>query len=237
MGHAMKIKVILADDHPAVLAAMEELLADLPNIAITGRAENSSQVVQLLTKVHCDVLVVDFSMPGGHFADGVAMLRFIQRRFPDTRIVVVTAFDTGIVIQSVLEAGVNVIVSKSDECEVFATAVHAAIAYDEYLSPRMRAALDAHRAATPTIAEPIPLTRRELEVIRLFTQGLTVMAISRHLKRSRKTISTQKLIAMNKLGLATDADLFNFAAVAGLASSSQASRALIERAAATEDAT
>ena len=61
------------------------------------------------------------------------------------------------------------------------------------------------------------LSPRELEVIRLLARGLTVGEIAAHLHRSKQTVSAQKVSAMRKLGLSTDASLFIYVQEHGLA--------------------
>jgi two-component system, NarL family, captular synthesis response regulator RcsB len=85
-----------------------------------------------------------------------------------------------------------------------------------YASPSVRTSLETLRINAGGKTEDVTLSRRELEVVRLFVSGLTIKEISTQLNRSIKTISTQKNMAMRKLGLERDSELFQYAQSNGL---------------------
>jgi two-component system capsular synthesis response regulator RcsB len=84
------------------------------------------------------------------------------------------------------------------------------------MSPSVKASLDALRMNAGGKNEEVMLSRRELEVVRLFVSGMTIKEISEQLNRSIKTISTQKNTAMRKLGIDRDSELFQYAQSNGL---------------------
>jgi two-component system capsular synthesis response regulator RcsB len=176
-------------------------------------------LVALLSESACDVVVTDFSMPGGRYGDGLSLLRFLKRRFPATRLVVLTGIENHAVMQGILDVGAIGIVSKSDDLQHLESAIGMAYAGDRYVSPRVAQILE--QAA----ANPLPqLSKRETEVLRLYAEGLSVSEIGARAGRSSKTISAQKMAAMKKLGLQHDADVFKYAVAHGLVSASQISR-------------
>ncbi|WP_256974422.1 response regulator [Delftia sp. K82] len=79
------LRILIADDHPAVLAGIESVLEDKHEIEIVGRAKNSTEIISFLKKNECDVLVTDYSMPGGTYGDGLVMLNVIRKRFPSVK--------------------------------------------------------------------------------------------------------------------------------------------------------
>ena len=86
-----------------------------------------------------------------------------------------------------------------------------------YLCPTFAGILDAQSLpACGSDAPSVSLSEREMEVVRLFVQGLSGRQIAAHLNRSEKTISRQKRTAMDKLGLGHDGGLVEFARVSGL---------------------
>jgi two-component system capsular synthesis response regulator RcsB len=86
----------------------------------------------------------------------------------------------------------------------------------EYMSPSVKASLDTLRMNAGGRNDEVMLSKRELEVVRLFVSGMTIKEISEHLSRSIKTISTQKNTAMRKLGIERDSELFQYAQSNGL---------------------
>jgi two-component system, NarL family, captular synthesis response regulator RcsB len=89
----MRINLILADDHPALIAGVKHELSRIHTLNVVGTARDSTELVDLLSWVPCDILVTDYSMPGGEYGDGMAMLSFLRRRHPDLKIVVFTTID------------------------------------------------------------------------------------------------------------------------------------------------
>jgi two-component system, NarL family, captular synthesis response regulator RcsB len=60
-----KIQIVIADDHPALLASIKHELSVIPTIEVKGLAHNSTEVVDLLSRVTCNILITDYAMPGG----------------------------------------------------------------------------------------------------------------------------------------------------------------------------
>jgi two-component system capsular synthesis response regulator RcsB len=84
------------------------------------------------------------------------------------------------------------------------------------MSPSVKASLDTLRMNAGGKSDEVILSKRELEVVRLFVSGMTIKEISEQLNRSIKTISTRKNTAMRKLGLERDSELFQYAQSNGL---------------------
>ena len=97
----MNIRIVIADDHPVILAGVRESLAQEPGMEIVATAGNSTALVEALSKHSVDVVVTDFSMPGGEYGDGVAMIGFLRRRFPKLPLVVLTSISGVQVLASI----------------------------------------------------------------------------------------------------------------------------------------
>nr|WP_311528369.1 response regulator transcription factor [uncultured Ralstonia sp.] len=212
------VRVAVADDHPVILLGVEHEFATHREIRVDGLARDSTELIQLLDRTGFDVLVCDYTMPGGEYGDGLVLLALIRQRYPHIRVVVLTMAENPAILQ-VLMTEVRCIVSKSDLTTHLSLAVHAAFARGHYLSPVVETIL---RTLPPHQRRPhgrAPLTHRELEVVRLFVSGMTVNEIANQLSRSKKTISTQKSTAMRKLNIDRDVDLVRYGIETGLISS------------------
>ena len=77
-----KIRLAVADDHPLVILAIEKLIANIANIEIVCRAQDSTELGEALAKVECDVVIMDFFMPGGKHGDGIELIKHIAGRHP-----------------------------------------------------------------------------------------------------------------------------------------------------------
>ncbi|WP_334043183.1 response regulator [Burkholderia ambifaria] len=201
------VRVMVADDHPSSALGMSQALAGSSTIKLLGTVSNSTDLVAMLDVQQSDVLVVDYVMPGGKYGDGLALLSFLQRRYPALHLVSITMIDNPSVLHAIQRQGVGCILSKSDAISHLVGAVHAAFVGANYLSPFVKQLLEGTEKSMGTRA----LTAREIEVVRLYGAGLTVGEIAVQLHRSKQTISSQKSSAMKKLGIVRDADLIRYA--------------------------
>jgi two-component system, NarL family, captular synthesis response regulator RcsB len=213
-----KTKLILADDHPALLAGIKYELGTNSTLEVVGTASNSTEIVELLSHVQCDVLITDYSMPGGQFGDGIALLSFLRRRFPQVGIIVFTMLDNPGITKELSKLGIKAVLSKTDDLRHLAGAVNAVMNGAAYFSPTTLSAegrthVGAGRGET---SRAQGLTKREAEVVRLYVSGRSVKEIAVQLHRSKQTVSAQKMSAMRKFGLERDADLFRLAFEIGL---------------------
>ncbi|WP_369040350.1 response regulator [Stenotrophomonas maltophilia] len=204
----LSIRVVLADDHPVIRLGLQNALEAEPTLQCVGVACSADELVALLDAVACDVLVTDYAMPGGVYADGLEMITRLRERLPQLRVVVVTGLDQLALVRSLEHAGICQIVSKADDLRHVPAAVLAAYAGRPYASPAIAALLRQRIDAGRTRA----LSPRELEVIRLYVQGQTISQIAEQLGRKKQTVSTQKNSALRKLGVANESELYTFAA-------------------------
>ncbi|MFP3507580.1 response regulator, partial [Burkholderia sp. SIMBA_062] len=84
------VRVMVADDHPSSALGMSQALAGSSTIKLLGTVSNSTDLVAMLDVQQSDVLVVDYVMPGGKYGDGLALLSFLQRRYPALHLVTIT---------------------------------------------------------------------------------------------------------------------------------------------------
>lgn len=214
------IRVIFADDHPAFLLGVTQALAQTTTISLVGSARDSTQLIEVLDRTPCDVLITDYAMPGGDYGDGIAMLAFLRRRYPDLKIGVMTMMDNPAVLSALLTHGASCIVSKADDPSYLVPAIHAAYSGGRFFSPAIDRLMQTQGPLSKESRGVQALSPREIEVVRLFVSGLTVSEIASHLHRSKQTVSGHKVNAMEKLGIERDAELFKYAMEMGLVASS-----------------
>jgi two-component system capsular synthesis response regulator RcsB len=212
--NTMKINLIIADDHPALIAGIKYELSSIHTLEVVGTASNSTEIVELLAKEHCDILITDYVMPGGEYGDGMTMLSFLRRRYPNLRIIVFTTIDSQIMLTELIKLGVHSVLNKVEHISHLIFAIHAVHAGATYFSPKHYPSSSTSRHAQPHTTRR--LSRREAEVIRLYVSGLSINEIASQFNRSKQTISSQKTSAMRKLGIKRDVELIRFAHEMGL---------------------
>ncbi|HZZ02670.1 response regulator transcription factor [Paraburkholderia sp.] len=212
------VRTIIADDHPLVLLAIENLMVGYPNMQIVGRAADATELFKEVDRIPCDLVLMDLYMPGGFCGDGLEAVRQFKARYPDVALVVLTMETEAAALRKVIALGVDGLISKRDRIDLIHVAVVTALARECYLGPAVRSLI-----ADATVAQRLDfvrqmLSRRELEVFTQYASGLGVTEIATRFGRSVKTISAQKCTAMRKLALHSDAELFRFAVEHGVIS-------------------
>jgi two-component system capsular synthesis response regulator RcsB len=213
--HGRQTKLLIADDHPVVLLGIKSILQTLPNMTLVGAAENSTDMFTMLEREAIDVVLTDYAMPGGDFGDGMVMLERLRARFPDVRIIVLTVLTNPALLSKIMQLQVHGLLSKGSDFNEIPLALQRVADGMTYFSRDLQAGMAAQNSG-PGIDKITLLSKRELEVLRMFVGGMSVQAIAGHLRRSSKTVSNQKRMAMLKLACANDAELFLWHSQAGL---------------------
>lgn len=213
------IRVIVADDHPVVVAGIKAVLERQEDIRVEGEASNGHELVELLKRQPCDVILTDFSMPpdsderdamaSQRYGDGLPLLELLASRYPQIPVIVHTMVNNVAVLRTVQEKGVLGLADKRSMAELV-QAVRAVVQRKPFMSASLRERFEQSERESPTATTNQP-SPREMEVFRLYVTGLTVTQIAERLSRSVKTVSTQKRAAMKKLGLNHDTEIVTYA--------------------------
>ena len=210
-----RIRVVLADDHPVVLAGIRALLNADPWVEVVGEATNGGEALPLIRSVAPDVAVVDVSMPG---LNGLELTERLTGECPGTKVLVLTVHEDAAYVQPLLKAGARGYLLKRSAAEDLLRAVHAVATGGVYLDPSVagHALGDGSAAARPKPAETgEALSPRETETLRLIAQGLSNKEIARRFEVSVKSVETYKARAAEKLGLRSRAEIIRYAASHG----------------------
>ncbi|TKC91021.1 response regulator transcription factor [Trinickia terrae] len=206
----------LADDYPVIIDALAGKLAQAGGFGVAFQARTGEQLLQALKDKPCELLVTDYSMKQGTLGgDGLAMVERVLRQCPGLKVVVFTMLSNRALFSQLTKLGVHGIVSKNDQMSEVLAAIRAidANSAPPYCSPSVR-----EQVAMPAVGNA-PLQRlspSEREVARLFAEGKTLDEIAAHLHRAKSTIATHKQNAMQKLGIANNADLICYAYEVGI---------------------
>ncbi|WP_295578858.1 response regulator transcription factor [uncultured Stenotrophomonas sp.] len=211
----MTIRILIADDHPIVLAGIRDVLAGELDLDVVAEAADPATLVELMTLTQPQVVITDYSMPGDEqFGDGIKLISYLHRSFPDTRLLVLTMVSNPTLVAAMYAAGASGVVLKSHGLGSLVQALRTVLVDRIYRPPGLLPVASAEPANADAVRAR--LSPRELEVIRLFTGGMSVGDIARQLKRSAKTVSTQKISAMRKLGVDSDQNLIEYCLQASL---------------------
>lgn len=198
------MRVIAIDDHPLVLTAIAQIVNDLPSVQLVGRSSTITGLLELLARHACDVLIADYSLPREDAADGLTLVKRIQRQYPALKILVFTMQDNAAIIRIIVENGVAAVVSKRDPLNHIAIALERLSGGLTYQSPTIQTLLDENWHTLSGGA----LSDKELEVLRLFAAGMSMTEVAVKINRTVKTASAHKISAMRKIGAKNDSELY-----------------------------
>ena len=211
----MAWRVVLADDHPIMLLGCR-LLIEQNGMEVVGEARDSSELMSILANVACDVVITDFSMPNTGRADGLAMLSVLRRDHGALPVIVLTNMANAGLLRAMLNEGVLGIVEKGAEKNELFAAVRSALRGAIYISARLQRELTKLGLTEMESQRAANLTPRELEVLRLLASGKSPTEVGQILHRTIKTVSWAKTSAKRKLGLKSDAELYEYVVNLGL---------------------
>lgn len=206
----MTLGVILADDHAIVRQGLAALLQGEPDIALLAQAADGEAAWGLIETHQPDIAILDLAMPR---ATGIEVARRVQAAALDTRVVLLTMHDDAATALQAQEAGVTGFVVKDNSFEELTLSVRTVAAGGTFVTPAVRAKLNALRRNG---AKPVALSPREREVIRLIAAGQSSKEIGRALAISPRTVDTYRDRLRDKLGLRSVAEVVLYAVQCGM---------------------
>ena len=206
----MLLGVILADDHAIVRQGLAALLQREPDIAILAQAADGEAAWRLIETHQPDIAILDLAMPKG---TGIEIARRVQAAALDTRVVLLTMHDDAATALQAQQAGVTGFVVKDNSFEELVLAVRSVAAGGTFVTPSVRAKLNALKRNGET---PVTLSPREREVIRLIAAGHSSKEIGRALAISPRTVDTYRDRLRDKLGLRSVAEVVLYAVQCGM---------------------
>jgi DNA-binding NarL/FixJ family response regulator len=213
----MAIRVLLADDHTLVRQGLRVLLESKPRFTVVGEADVGREALQLVEKLHPDVVVMDIGMPGMNGLEATAQ---ITSQESDTKVVILSMYTDEIYVHQSLRVGASAYVLKRAVYNELQLAIEAAHRGEKYLSPGIsNVIVDTYLRAAPVDDRQRTyelLTPRQREVLQLIAEGRTRHEISEILCISPKTVARHRENLMTKLGFQDEVELVKFALRIGL---------------------
>jgi DNA-binding NarL/FixJ family response regulator len=186
------IRLLIVDDHPVVRDGLRGMFAHDPEFEVVGEASDGAEAVTTAASLRPDVILMDLRMPG---VDGATAIRQLAERKIPSRVLVLTTYDSDSDIVPAIEAGVTGYLLKDTPRDQLLSAVRSAHRGESVLAPSVATRLMSQLRAPTHEA----LSERELEVLRLISQGLTNRAAAARLFISEATVKTHLLHIYAKL--------------------------------------
>lgn len=201
-----KINIILADDHILVREGFKALLKKNKDFNIVAEAKDGNEVMELLSHLNVDILLLDLSMP--HLS-GFEAISFVKEQFPQVKIIILTMHEEAEYIIKSVQKGVNGYLLKNTEPSELYHAIKTVASGENYytsaVSKILISSVASNESSKPSLYQT--LSEREREVLTYIVEGLSAKMIADKLDISPRTAETHKVNIMRKLEVANTAEL------------------------------
>ncbi|MDN3027635.1 response regulator transcription factor [Streptomyces sp. S.PB5] len=208
--HRTPVRLVIADDHAVVRAGLRALLEGEPDLAVVAEAGSGEEAVRLAVELKPDVVLMDLRFAGADL-DGVDAVRRLSAEAPAVPVLMLTSYSGRADVVRALEAGARGYVLKAGPPEELFRAVRGAAVGVLALAPEVVGEL-----VGQVVRPDVDLTEREVEVVRLASEGLSNRAIAQALFLSEATVKTHLVRIYRKLKVENRAAAVTEAARRGL---------------------
>lgn len=201
-------RIIIADDHPIVRQGLKQIIGEAPDMNVVGEGGNCWEILGLVRKKDCDILILDIAMPG---RGGLEVLRELKREHPRISILVLSMYPEDQYGMRALKAGAAGYLTKESAPEKLLEAIRKILSGGKYISATLaeKLAFDLNRNTTKPLHESLP--DLEYHVMCKIASGKTVSEIAGELLLSVKTVSTYRSRILKKMKMRSNAALTHYA--------------------------
>lgn len=199
--------VIIMDEHPIVRMSIEVLLEKNKNIVVKLKSGDSHEVLDCIRNHPIDLVIMDIEMSG---IDGFALLKRIRNLNKDIKVLFLSSKSEAFYAGRAMRAGANGFVSKRKDLGDIYNAVEMILSGYSFF-PSDTLSFINHLTNQHGATSDMPLSNRELTVLRYLANGMSNKEIAQQLLLSNKTISAHKSNIYSKLGLQSIVELIDYA--------------------------
>ncbi|MCU3182430.1 fimbria biosynthesis transcriptional regulator FimZ [Enterobacter hormaechei subsp. steigerwaltii] len=199
--------VIIMDEHPIVRMSIEVLLQKNKNIQVKLKSGDSHEVLDCIRNHPIDLVILDIEMTG---TDGFVLLKRIRNLNKDIKVLFLSSKSEAFYAGRAIRAGANGFVSKRKDLGEIYNAVEMILTGYSFFPSETLSFIN-HLGSRTGAAVDIPLSNREVTVLRYLANGLSNKEIADQLLLSNKTISAHKSNIFSKLGVQSIVELIDYA--------------------------
>lgn len=208
-----KIKIILVDDHQIVRDGIKALLLNEPNISVIAEASDFAELSSCLNSKVPDIVLLDISLQG---ISGIEITRILKEKHPNIRVIILSMHINEDFIINAFQSGASGYLAKNTTQAELLEAIKNVYEIGEYYSPMisnilMKSTIRNIKSETKERIDETVLTKREIEVLKMFASGFSNKEMSEKLFICIRTVESHKNHIMQKLGLKTQVEMLKFA--------------------------
>lgn len=209
-------KIILADDHSLLREGLKAVIEKYPEWKVVGEASNGVDLLAMLKKISCDLVVLDIAMPD---MDGLAALKEISSHFPHVKVLMLSMLNDFSHFEKARSLGAAGYMSKEDAGDELCRAIQKIQSGKMYIAPSVNNLLaerQIHNMDSVNTQSVEVLTRREKQILAMIARGMTNKEVAHDLEISIHTVENHRANLSEKLGSKNVASLVQFAIQKGL---------------------
>lgn len=207
------IKVLIVDDHEIVRTGITVTLRSNSDITIVGEAGNTKEMLNLLQTVPVDVLILDVVMPD---QTGIEVMPEIRKEFPMVKVIIFSGLNDEETIAMALRTGANGFLTKESLQDELESAILSVAEGNDYISKSLpsgkliRILKNIEENTVSPQNTNLDFSVRQIQILKLLAQGLTVKDIANELDISQRTVETHKNRMLKKFGFHSLIELIVF---------------------------
>lgn len=195
-----KIEIIIADDHMMIREGLKQLLELDGTMKVIAEANDGEECLNLLNKrIHPDILLLDINMPK---KNGIEVLEYIKQNKIPVKVLILTVHNEVEYLLKAVDIGIDGYLLKDSSYDELKEAIDVVISGNTYIQPSLLPALNESMEDYAFDKEKIEcLTKRELDVLRLISEGCSNKKISDGLSISERTVKNHISHIFRKIGV------------------------------------
>lgn len=200
-------KILIVDDHAVVRSGIKEFLTAVDGLDVVAEAASGAEALTIVREQKLDVVLLDLSLPD---IDGLELLKRMRYEVPDLPVLVFSVFPEEDYAVHAFDCGASGYLNKAGPPAEIAQAIHAVASGGRYVSPELAERL---LSGSVSVGKRLPhdtLSRREMEVLLLLSNGISLTRIAEQLKLSVKTVGTYRGRILEKLDVRSNAELTRY---------------------------
>ncbi|MFD2600904.1 response regulator [Flavobacterium suzhouense] len=195
------INVVIAEDHQSLIDGIKLFLEYEEDIQVVGEANDGEKLIEIVRLRKPDVVLTDIRMPK---MDGINATIQIKKDFPNMRVIAFSMFEQDEAVTKMQEAGASGYIMKNSSLKTVVTAIRTVMDGEEYFDAILK------NTNIKKTEQDVPLSKREMEIVKLIGEGKTSQDIADILFIGKTTVDTHRKNILKKLSLQGKSELLRY---------------------------
>ena len=194
------INVVIAEDHQSLIDGIKMFLEYEEDINVVGEANDGERLLEIVRLKKPDVVITDIRMPK---MDGITATRELKKDFPNCKVIAFSMFEQDEAIAQMQDAGASGYIMKNASLKMVVTAIRTVMSGETFFDSTLK-------ASSKKSEGDVPLSKREMEIVKLIGEGKTSQDIAEILFIGKTTVDTHRKNILKKLSLQGKSELLRY---------------------------